>query len=164
MKSVHFYSEKHNDISLISFIRNLCLNAATKCKNSECQQYNMHHIWNFYHKAGYVELKMRFMKKVNTNNPEQHASRLKNSVEKPVRIQCQCEKEECRINIFQETQMTKMLQELSFYSFLEMFFYNSDNLHINQTVSRETESKVCNHPFHKFSKIIFLVDIVRIEF
>jgi len=91
----------------------------------------MHHIWHYYHKGGYVELKLRFMKKVNTNNPEQHSLRLKNSVEKPVRIQCQCEQEDCRINIFPDTPITKQLQELSFYSFLEQFFYNGDNLRIS---------------------------------
>ena len=51
----------------------------------------------------------------------------------------------------------KQLQEISFYSFLEHFFYNP-----NVLVSPDADG--CEHSFHQNSKIIFMVDILRVEF
>lgn len=89
--------------------------------------------------------------------------RMKQSTDKHVFVQCQCE--QCKINIFPKTMMTKQLQELSFYSFLEQFFYNNQNLRIQQhKLGSNDTRKTCPHAFHACSKVIFLIDILRIEF
>ena len=67
MKRVHFYSESHNDVSLVCKLRSLCENSVVKCK--DCDQYQLYHSHHYYHKNGYVEMKMRFSKKPN-QNPE----------------------------------------------------------------------------------------------
>jgi hypothetical protein len=103
-------------------------------------------------------MRMRFSKETN-QNPEANHLRMKQSNDKHVFVQCQCE--QCKINIFPKTIMTKQLQELSFYSFLEQFFYNNQNLKIQQ---HKLGSKTCPHAFHACSKVIFLIDILRIEF
>lgn len=59
-QSVHFYLEKENDKSLICMLREIAFRSVTKCKNSDCQQFQLHHQHHFYHKDGYVEMKMRF--------------------------------------------------------------------------------------------------------
>lgn len=57
--------------------------------------------------------------------------------------------------------MTKQLQEMSFYCFLQQFFYNDRNLFLRE---QDGLSKKCQHMFHQSCKMIFLIDIMRIEF
>ena len=102
--NVHFYSEEHNDISLVSYLRNLCQESVKRCKNLDCNQYHLHHVTHFYHNSGYVEMKMRFSKEA-AQNPEQQAQRMKQSSDKQIFIQAQCEK--CKVNLFPKTQITK---------------------------------------------------------
>lgn len=63
--AVHFYNEKENDISLISRLRELCPQSVTKC--SACSQYQLYHTHHFFHKDGYVEMRMRFSRESNPN-------------------------------------------------------------------------------------------------
>lgn len=58
--------------------------------------------------------------------------------------------------------MTKQLQEISFYSFLEQFFYNNDTVKIG--VDDSSKDKTCSHTFHSHCKLVFMIDILRIEF
>ena len=60
MNHVHFYSEKDNDISLVCMLRSLCLKSVSKCKTEGCQQYNLYHQFHYYHKSGYVDMRLRF--------------------------------------------------------------------------------------------------------
>jgi hypothetical protein len=56
---------------------------------------------------------------------------------------------------------------MSFYSFLEQFFYNNGRLKINQFLSDVYNSQlntgICNHSINQ-AKIVFSIGILRIEF
>lgn len=67
MKRVHFYSEEHNDLSLVCKLREFSKMSITKC--AKCGQYHLYHVYNFYHKSGYVQMNMRFSKAVD-QDPE----------------------------------------------------------------------------------------------
>ena len=141
-------------------LRNLARKSTKRCKNDTCNQYRVHHSRLFYHQSGYVELKMRFSQEA-SQNPETNAKKMNQSVDKKVFVQVQCEK--CKVGIFPKKALTKQLQELSFYSFLEQFFYNNDTLQIANVVRKDGKRK-CPHAFHSSCKVIFLIDILRIEF
>jgi len=57
--------------------------------------------------------------------------------------------------VFENTEVRQNILELSFYSFLEQYFYNTNNLKIAEST--------CPHSFYKDCRLYFNIDIIRIE-
>lgn len=68
----------------------------------------------------------------------------------------------CKYNVFQAEPLTKQLQEISFYSFLEQFFYNNEGVRIASEDDGSADN--CTHFFHANCKMVFMIHTLRIEF
>lgn len=85
---------------------------------------------------------MRLSKEV-PQDPQYHAARMKNPGEKQMFINCWCTA--CSLQILSGERVSRQLQELSFYSFLEQFFYNTDDLRV---FNESDPYASCPHGFH----------------
>jgi len=122
IKNVHLYTS--SDISLISHLRMICQRAAKKCTNQTCMQLFLNHTFHYFHQDGYIEMRTR-VPRSNLKTDEINTI-FNRSLNKPVNVQVYCDKS--KKDVFEKTEISNQLQEMSFYSFLEQFFYNNSNL------------------------------------
>jgi hypothetical protein len=154
-KTVKFYSEEKNDISLGRKLTELLETQGQKCNTGDCEQYKLYHTHHFYHGKGYVQMKMRLSSGV-PQDPSQHHHK------KADRILIGATCHECSAEALPYAEVNRQLQELSFYSFLEQFFYNQEELQLLDSDPRV--AKQCTHNFHAHCKVVFVVGVLRVEF
>ena len=73
-------------------------------------------------------------------------------------VGCFCN--QCNVELIPYQHVSRQLLELSFYTFLEQFFYNKDSLRMYLDAGENT----CQHSFHSSCKVNFVIDILRVEF
>ena len=80
-----------------------------KCENHDCKVYRMYHTKHFYHKDGYVEMKMRLSKDENRHheNLANVSSRIKQAEDGAILINSHCEL--CQKTIISKEVVTRQL-------------------------------------------------------
>jgi hypothetical protein len=66
--------------------------------------------------------------------------------------------------IISQKEIPSGVLEMSFYKYLEQFFYNQDlvSLHSDEVVSRSSSRMKCRHSFHKDAAVIIRYGCIKI--
>jgi len=145
-KLVAKFHDPSKDVTLGQKLLKLARGARLACK--QCKGLKMKHVIHYYHGNGYVEVKLK---------KDHEGDTLDLNETGQIEIVSQGVCNICRILSNKRQELPSNVFEMSFYKFLEQFFYNQN------LIKRRTNNQ-CNHRIHQDITRVFIVGRTKITF